>query len=73
MAFKFSRLRRIENVWAILKQRVEKQAVRSLADLTTVVQDEWKSIEMATINKTIATIDERISQVIDRRGKKCDY
>lgn len=63
----------IENIWSILKQRVEKHAATSKEALIKAVQWEWNQIDTGAIARTIATMRERVMQVIDRQGKKCDY
>jgi transposase len=63
----------IENMWSVLKQKVECRAVKSAGDLATVAQEEWNKIDMEIIKRTIDTMGERVSQVINRDGLKCDY
>jgi transposase len=63
----------IENIWAILKQNVEKRTVRNKEDLVKVVEDEWCKIDQDLIRKIIESMPKRISQVVERNGKKCDY
>ena len=63
----------IENIWSVLKQRVEKHAVKTKDDLIRVVKEEWSGLEMNLIRKTIYSMKNRIEQVISREGIKCDY
>jgi transposase len=63
----------IENVWAVLKQNVEKRSVKTKDDLIRVVQEEWDRLSMDFIKKTIDSMENRLSQVIKNKGKKCEY
>jgi len=63
----------IENIWAILKQNVERRTVRNKEELVKVVEDDWSKIDQELIRKTIESMPKRISQVVERNGKKCDY
>jgi transposase len=63
----------IENIWAILKQNVERRVVRNKDELVKVVEDEWSKIDQDLIRKTIDSMPKRMTQVIERGGKKCDY
>jgi transposase len=63
----------IENIWAILKQNVERRIVRNKEELVNVAEEEWSNIDQDLIRKTIHSMPKRISQVLERGGKKCDY
>jgi hypothetical protein len=63
----------IENIWAILKQNVERRVVRNKTELVKVVEEEWSQINQDLIRKTIDSMPKRIAQVLERGGKKCDY
>ena len=63
----------IENIWAILKQNVERRVVRNKEELVKIVEEEWSKIDLDLIRKTIDSMPKRIAQVLERDGKKCDY
>jgi len=63
----------IENVWAVLKQSVEKRVVKTKDELIRVVQEEWDSLSMEFVRNTIKSMKKRLTQVIENRGTKCDY
>jgi transposase len=63
----------IENIWAILKQNVERRPVKSKSELIPVILEEWNKIDLNLIRKTIESMPRRLTQVIERGGKKCDY
>jgi len=63
----------IENIWAILKQNVEKRGAKTKKELIDVVREEWNALDMELIRRTINSMETRVSQVIARSGLKCDY
>jgi transposase len=63
----------IENVWAILKSAIEQQCPKSVDELVQISAIEWAKIPQRIIRKTIKSLKRRISQVIERKGEKCDY
>jgi len=63
----------IENMWAILKQNVEKRAVTTKPQLINVVEEEWEHLDIELVRKTIESMKKRIEQVLEKRGGKCDY
>jgi len=58
----------IENIWAILKNKVRRRAARSLEELRTIVEEEFHQIPDSVITNLYLSIPKRISEVIRRRG-----
>jgi transposase len=63
----------IENIWGILKTRVDRRKPRTKEELITVAKQSWESIEMATIRAAIESMPRRIAKVIEQGGNKIDY
>jgi transposase len=63
----------IENVWAILKERVRKRCPETKEELQQVAIEEWDSIPQKVIKKTVESFEKRCAQIISRGGEKCDY
>jgi len=63
----------IENLWGILKAKVAKRFHRTKAQLEEFAIDEWQKMPQEVVKNTILSMPYRISQVIERNGKKCDY
>ena len=57
----------------MLKQNVEKRAVKTKDELIKVVEEEWNRLGMDLVRRTIGSMKNRIEQVISRGGLKCDY
>lgn len=63
----------IENVWSILKSNVAKRFPKRMDELERFAIDEWQKIPQEMIENGILSMATRISQVLARNGKKCDY
>jgi len=63
----------IENIWSVLKYCVEKRAVKTKQELIRAVEEEWDRLDLDLVRRTIASIKNRVDQVISREGLKCDY
>jgi transposase len=63
----------IENIWAILKSKLEIRQPRTVEELTRYASEEWNEIPQSMLKNAIASMPERIKQVLERDGGKCDY
>lgn len=63
----------IENVWALLKERVYRRGFRTQQGLLRVMKDEWEKIELDEIRKLALSMPNRLQQVLDRNGGYTDY
>lgn len=63
----------IENLWSILKQRVNKSQPTSTRDLQDLILHEWNSIDINIIQNLISSMPKRIEEVLRNRGQHCKY
>jgi len=63
----------IENVWAVLKEAIEKRCPRNMQDLDRIAKEEWAKIPQQKIRDAIRSMPRRIEQVLEKEGAKCDY
>ena len=71
----------IENIWAILKQKVEKKVKVmvakkikiSQADFITLVEEEWENISDEIVLRCITSMPNRIQACIDAEGGHTKY
>jgi transposase len=63
----------IENIWAVLKERVYRRSFRTEQGLFRVVKEEWEKIELQEIQKLVLSMPGRLQQVLDRDGGHTDY
>jgi transposase len=58
----------IENVWRVLKTRVQKRFPKTKEDLIKYINEEWGKIELRDIQKYCLNMGERCQAVIEARG-----
>jgi transposase len=63
----------IENLWGILKVRVDRRKPKNKEELVAISKQVWESIEMTTVRRTIESMPDRIRAVIEKTGNKIDY
>jgi len=63
----------IENIWSILKGKVEKHKICSKQQLIDVVHTEWANIDQGVIERTFTSMTTRVKEVIENMGGKCKY
>ena len=71
----------IENLWAILKKKVEKKVgiwlmkekKLTITEFQEIIKQEWEGLDRDLYLKLSRSMKNRIDQVIEREGKKCDY
>ena len=76
-----SDLNPIENLWQILKTRVEKQVNEMLVKKQTVtvevfrgvIQKEWEEIDQSTYVNLVRSMPMRLNEIIEGNGNKINY
>ena len=71
----------IENLWQILKTRVEKQVNEMLIKKQTVtvevfrgvIQKEWEEIDQSTYVNLVRSMPTRLNEIIEGNGNKINY
>ena len=63
----------IENLWAILKNRVFKRNPKNIDTLWTIINEEFFNIDNETIKKLYDSIPNRMNSVIKNRGYPTKY
>lgn len=65
----------MENLWAIMVHRIyaNNRQFATVNELKDAIQEVWASIEMTVIGKLVASMNNRIFQVIQRSGDATDY
>jgi transposase len=66
-------LNTIENIWGILKVRVDRRKPRNKQELIAFALEEWNGIEMDIVRRTIESMPNRIAEVIEKQGDKINY
>lgn len=58
----------IENLWAILDERVQKRKFTTLNGMKKVVREEWNKLDQSLLHRLIDSVSDRIRKVIEARG-----
>ena len=63
----------IENLWSIIKSKVEVRMSKNQAELKRFMLEEWGKIQNSTLNNLVDSIRERCKLVIEKEGKHIPY
>ena len=63
----------IENLWSILKRRVDKQKPTNSDKLQALIMQEWAAISQEVAQKLIDSMPGRIAEVLEKQGQHCKY
>ena len=63
----------IENLWGILKRRVEDLMPQTLDDLILLIENTWESLSQSEIHNLISSMNTRLRKVIQNNGFSCGY
>jgi hypothetical protein len=58
----------IENLWAIMKFRVQKQSPKNLLDLRKIIEGVWDNLSYETIEKLLDSMYRRCQEVLQNNG-----
>ena len=58
----------IEDVWAILKAKVNVRRPRGTKGYLKVIREEWRGISQTTIKKIVAKVPGRLLEVVGKEG-----
>ncbi|CAF2957771.1 unnamed protein product [Rotaria sp. Silwood2] len=60
----------IENVWGILKEKLQGQQYNNIEHLKTVIKNEWNQISVSLCRRMIDKIPQRLKLIIDEGGNQ---
>ena len=63
----------IENLWQIIKNKVEKRMPKNIDDLKQFLVEEWKATSQETINNLVMSMKTRCQMVVDENGDRIPY
>ncbi|CAJ0924187.1 unnamed protein product [Ranitomeya imitator] len=61
-------LNRIENLWSIIKRRVNKQKPTNSGKMQALIMQEWTAISQDLVQKLIESMPGRIAEVLKKKG-----
>ena len=62
----------MENMWSILKRRVEKQKPSNIDELETI-HEEWQNVDIRIVNNLTGSMKTRCLMIIDSGGERISY
>ena len=63
----------IENLWAILKGRVEESNLPNLSELQEVAENEWQNIEDEICLNLVRSMPTRLNDLLNNAGHMTKY
>lgn len=63
----------IENLWAIVKTRVEKRLARTTDELERILKEEWEALDADLLKSLAHSMPQRCAAVIANAGHKAPY
>ena len=63
----------MENIWSILKRRVEKRKASNIHELDQFLHEEWKKFEKTFINNLVRSMRSRCLAIIESKGERINY
>jgi hypothetical protein len=63
----------VENLWSIIKRRVEKRKPSNLDELDRFLHEEWDTTDLATLNHLVKSMKARCLALIDSKGERINY
>ena|ERR1700722_10967282 len=63
----------VENLWSIIKRRVEKRKPSNLDELDRFLHEEWDKTDLDTLNHLVGSMKARCLPLIDLKGERINY
>ena len=63
----------IENLWSILKGRIEKRLARTTDEIERVLKEEWEALDKELLTSLAHSMPTRCAAVVANRGHKAPY
>jgi hypothetical protein len=63
----------IENIWQVIKNKVEKRMPWDANELTQFLTEEWEAIPQETVNNMVMSMEKRCDLVLQHNGDRIPY
>ena len=63
----------VENLWSIIKRRVEKRRPANLEELNNFLHEEWNNIDTSLLSCLINSMKTRCLALIESKGERINY
>ena len=58
----------IENVWQLLKMKLRRKKLKTYQSLVGAIKREWKTLPLELATKLVASMKNRLSEVVESQG-----
>ena len=66
-------LNSIENVWALLKIKVNNREPKKVKDSKTIIRKEWGDLQLEYAQNLVSSVPKRLNRVLANKGDFCLY
>ena len=63
----------IENVWSIIKRRLQGKDTSTISRLEAAIQEEWQNLSQELLHKLVESVPSRLQECIKRKGRPINY
>jgi transposase len=63
----------IENLWQVIKNKVEKRMPENIEELKRFLAEEWDAVSEQTVINLISSMKNRCNQVLEKNGDRIEY
>lgn len=63
----------IENLWVILKRRIEARLARTTEEVEQILREEWEALDTGLLSTLAASMPKRCEEVVTNEGHKASY
>jgi transposase len=63
----------IENVWALMKLKINRQPPASINNFFVRIKKEWKNLSIEFAEKLVDSMEKRVELLIERKGDYINY
>ena len=63
----------VENLWSIIRRRVEKREATNLEELYNFLHEEWVNIDVVILNHLLNSMKSRCLELIKSKGERINY
>jgi nicotinamide mononucleotide adenylyltransferase len=63
----------VENLWSIIKRRVEKRKSTNHQELNMFLQEEWDKTDMVVLSHLVNSMESRCLALIESKGERINY
>ena len=63
----------MENIWGIMKTKIQEMEIESVGSLERAVQETWENVTLESIQNCVSSMNNRCEMIIESEGSPIDY